>query len=273
MRLCICTTCSSNVNIILNNKKSHPRFPYIRNRGGFQNPTNSNTLCCSSSSPRKFTANGSERGISNTDEWFSTASPYEVLGVDESCSPAELKAAFRARVKEFHPDVFKDAGDSDAIIRRVLQAYEMLSKCHQFETIERESLDPFEEPECVAFDIFINEILCVGKGCPYSCVKRAPHAFSFNPLSGSAHAISQGHGEDYKVQLAVGQCPRSCIHYVTPSQRVILEELMDSVLNNPYSSAEAALLDSLTAKAKFENNRYQKLKKKPRVSTEYVDWF
>lgn len=36
-----------------------------------------------------------------------------------------------------------------------------------------------------------------------------------------------GHGEDYQVQLAVGQCPRSCIHYVTPSQRIILEELLD----------------------------------------------
>ncbi|KAJ6434428.1 hypothetical protein OIU84_018025 [Salix udensis] len=38
-----------------------------------------------------------------------------------------------------------------------------------------------------------------------------------------------GHGEDYQVQLAVGQCPRSCIHYVTPSQRVILEEFLDSI--------------------------------------------
>lgn len=28
----------------------------------------------------------------------------------------------------------------------------------------RECLDPFEDPECEAFDIFVNEVLCVGKG-------------------------------------------------------------------------------------------------------------
>nr|POE50071.1 hypothetical protein CFP56_68479 [Quercus suber] len=47
------------------------------------------------------------------------------------------------------------------------------------EIIERECLDRFEKLECEAFDIFVNEVLCVGKGCPYSCVERAPHAFSF----------------------------------------------------------------------------------------------
>lgn len=36
-----------------------------------------------------------------------------------------------------------------------------------------------------------------------------------------------GHAGDYQVQRAVGQCPRSCMHYVTPSQRIILEELLD----------------------------------------------
>lgn len=39
-----------------------------------------------------------------------------------------------------------------------------------------------------------------------------------------------GHGEDYRVQSAVNQCPRNCIHYVTPSQRIILEELLDRYL-------------------------------------------
>ena len=27
----------------------------------------------------------------------------------------------------------------------------------------RECLEPFEKPECEAFDIFVNEVLCVGK--------------------------------------------------------------------------------------------------------------
>ncbi|KAA3472671.1 Chaperone DnaJ-domain superfamily protein [Gossypium australe] len=205
---------------------------------------------------------------------LSSSSAYAVLGVDPNCSAAELKAAFRAKVKQYHPDVNKDGGDSDTMIRRVIQAYEMLSDYSRSEIIERECLDPFDSPESEAFDVFVNEVLCVGKGCPYSCVKRAPHAFSYDPSTGTARATSQGHGEDYRVQLAVGQCPRNCIHFVTPSQRIILEELLDSILNVPFDiSAEADLLYSLIVKAKFENNRYQKPKKQPKTSTKNVDWF
>ncbi|XP_017633323.1 uncharacterized protein LOC108475871 [Gossypium arboreum] len=149
----------------------------------------------------------------------------------------------------------------------------MLSDYSRSEIIERECLDPFDSPESEAFDFFVNEVLCIGKGCPYSCVKRAPHAFSYDPSTGTARATSQGHGEDYRVQLAVGQCPRNCIHFVTPSQRIILEELLDSILNVPFDiSAEADLLYSIV-KAKFENNRYQKPKKQPKTSTKNVDWF
>ncbi|CAL5330250.1 unnamed protein product [Camellia sinensis] len=219
-----------------------------------------------------FTLNCTSERIG--DDILSTSSAYEVLGVVPNCSPAELKAAFRTKVKQYHPDVRKDGELSDTMIRHVIQAYQILSKYTKTEIIERECLDPFDEPECEAFDIFINEVLCVGKGCPYSCVERAPHAFRFASSTGTAHATSQGHGEDYHVQLAVGQCPRSCIHYVTPSQRVVLEELLHSILDMPYdTSAEADLLYSLIVKAKFENNRYQKPKKQPKVSTDRVDWF
>ncbi|KAK9292721.1 hypothetical protein L1049_020700 [Liquidambar formosana] len=236
-------------------------------------PLPSHLLLSASSSP--FIVKCRER-IGNEEPNLSTSSAFNVLGVSPDCSAAELKAAFRARVKEFHPDVRKDGEDSDTMIRRVIQAYQMLSNYRRSEIIEscRECLDPFDEPECEAFDIFVNEFLCAGKGCPYSCVERAPHAFSFVSSTGTAHATSQGHGDDYRVQLAVGQCPRSCIHYVTPSQRVILEELLDSIMNVPYdSSAEADLLYSLIVKAKFENNRYQKPKKQPKASTKHVDWF
>ncbi|XP_020582272.1 uncharacterized protein LOC110025919 isoform X1 [Phalaenopsis equestris] len=181
------------------------------------------------------------------EDWVSSpsASPYQILGIDPACcSPARLKAAFRARVKEFHPDVYKGASNSDEIILRVIGAYEMLSKHFQFESVERLSSDPFEDPESEACDIFVNELLCVGKG----------------------------HVDDYQVQLAVGQCPRRCIHYVTPSQRAILQDVLQRVLNSPWDVGEAAFLESLISKAIFENRRYQNLKRKPTIETEYVDW-
>ncbi|RVW53483.1 hypothetical protein CK203_083759 [Vitis vinifera] len=271
----------------------------VTNLNGFNFPATFKTsLSFSSSSTSRFTVNCRDR--TGEEPKLSDSSAYAVLGVDPSCSAAELKAAFRAKVKQFHPDVNKEGGDSDKMIRLVIQAYELLSCCSRSEIIERECLDPFDEPECEAFDLFVNEVLCVGKGmgslfspsvvkrtplsnivlietldcCPYSCVNRAPHAFTFVSSTGTARATSQGHGEDYQVQLAVGQCPRSCIHYVTPSQRIVLEELLNSILDTPYdTSVEADLLYSLIVKARFENNRYQKPKKQPKGSTQHVDWF
>ncbi|XP_052155722.1 uncharacterized protein LOC127773627 [Oryza glaberrima] len=201
------------------------------------------------------------------------ATPLQILGLDASASytAAQLKAAFRARVKEFHPDVCKDTENADLIMRRVLEAYEILSG-NQGMMIERNNVDPFDEPECAACDIFVNELLCIGTGCPYSCVKRAPHAFAFADDTGTAHASSQGHYDDYNVQLAVGQCPRKCIYYVTPCQRTILEEILASVLMTPYDLSEAAVLDSLLSKAMFENNRYKKPKRETKSSSDYVDW-
>lgn len=223
---------------------------------------------------------GKGTGFSSDDEEpgtpqspLSSPSPYQILGVDPSCSFPQLKTAFRQKVKEFHPDVCRDMKEPDQMIKRVIQAYELLSKRHHLENNERDSLDPFEHPECEACDIFVNEILCIGKGCPYSCIERAPHAFSFTPERSTACASSQGHGDDYQVTLAVGQCPRRCIHYVTPSQRVILEELLSSILDSPYDPAEIAFLESLIVKATFENNRYQKPKSEPKASTEFVDWY
>ncbi|CAJ1960868.1 unnamed protein product [Sphenostylis stenocarpa] len=207
---------------------------------------------------------------------LSSASAYAVLGLDPLCSAADMKAAFRAKVKQFHPDLNRDsnAAYSDAMIRRVIEAYRILSNCTPSQLIESECLDPFDTPECEAFDIFVNQLLCVGEACSSSCVKRAPHAFTYASSTGTARASSQGHGDDYQVQCAVGQCPRSCIHYVTPSQRILLEELLNSILEAPYdTSAEADLLYSLITKAKFENNRYQKPKRQPKASNQHVDWF
>ncbi|XP_026456552.1 chaperone protein dnaJ C76, chloroplastic-like [Papaver somniferum] len=197
---------------------------------------------------------------------LSLSSAYEILGVSPYCTFAELKSAFRSKVKQYHPDVSKDVENSDDMIRQVITAYEIISKNPRFNDIDRDKLsnvDPFDEPECEALDIFINETLCIGKGCPSSCVKAAPNAFSFDSWTGTARATIQGQGNDYGIQNAVSGCPRNCIHYVTPSQRIILEELLNSILESPVvATAEADILYSLITKAKFENSRYQKPKKK-----------
>lgn len=61
----------------------------------------------------------------DADAPLTAASAYAVLGLQPNCSSAaEVKAAFRAKVKQFHPDTNRDR-NSDAIIRRVIDAYKV----------------------------------------------------------------------------------------------------------------------------------------------------
>jgi hypothetical protein len=41
-------------------------------------------------------------------------------------------------------------------------------------------------------DLITEKKMISSAGCPYSCVKRAPHAFAFADDIGTARAISQG---------------------------------------------------------------------------------
>ncbi len=53
---------------------------------------------------------------------------YEILGVEPTCSPAEIKSSFRKKAKELHPDL-KPANhkSSEELMRVLLDAYEVLS--------------------------------------------------------------------------------------------------------------------------------------------------
>lgn len=239
-------------------------------------PSDGQYWCQRARRKQRGRVNCSDNKEIGSEEWLARANPLEVLGLqDEDYTEDEIKAAFRAKVKEFHPDVYKGPGNASSIVQRVIKAYEILIKrISQGEYIQRSNSDPFEEPDCEALDIFVNEFLCIGKGCPYSCVKRAPHVFSYAPDTRCARAVTQGQGEDYQVQLAVGQCPENCIFYVTPSQRVILEELLARALESNDYLNEASMLESLIARANFENNRYQgRPKRNTKQSTKWVDWY
>ena len=65
---------------------------------------------------------------------------YAVLGVSSEASPAEIKAAFRRRIKELHPDLQATRATPpptpDLTVHQLIEAYEILSN-----TIQREEYD------------------------------------------------------------------------------------------------------------------------------------
>lgn len=52
---------------------------------------------------------------------------YEVLGVQKGVSDEELKKAYRAMVKKYHPDLHPDDKDAEAKMKEVNEAYDILS--------------------------------------------------------------------------------------------------------------------------------------------------
>lgn len=52
---------------------------------------------------------------------------YQILGVGESCSDAEVKSAYRKLAKKYHPDTAKDKKAAEEKFKEINEAYETLS--------------------------------------------------------------------------------------------------------------------------------------------------
>ena len=52
---------------------------------------------------------------------------YEVLGVQKGVSDDDLKKAYRAMVKKYHPDLHPDDKDAEEKMKEVNEAYDVLS--------------------------------------------------------------------------------------------------------------------------------------------------
>ena len=63
---------------------------------------------------------------------------YEVLGVSETATSGEIKAAFRARAKETHPDQNPGSNAADARFREVCAAFEVIGDAARRGDYDRE---------------------------------------------------------------------------------------------------------------------------------------
>eukprot|EP00899_Mesostigma_viride_P016717 jgi/Mesvir1/25046/Mv18330-RA.1 len=183
-------------------------------------------------------------------------------------------------MKESHPDV-SPLGEQEANEQAaaLIHAYKVLVvKLSPKESHDDvgEELDPFGDPQSEADEVFVNELRCIGRGCPYSCVARAPLTFAFAEGTGAARAICQGEGGNsaYLLNLAVGQCPVSCIAWVTRAQnQVLTAQLRRAIDGKEAANDVGVVIDSLIAQANYENGRVRTPRRKPKSSTEWVDMF
>lgn len=242
-------------------------------------------------------------------------SPWEVLGLDASVpgfdpTVAEVRAAYRARAKVYHPDVYPGDGDADAMMRRLGDALDAVVASDPPESPSRAAArsppdaDPFKCPEAPASVAFVNPFRCLGRRCPPTqcCVTRSPTSFGWREDTGAAGwrrgdardwsaletrasdaSLDEPSREDarrlaHDLNLAVGQCPAECIRWVTPMQADALEAAVERAAEAT-TEAERTLAGAemveMLAKAAFENGRAAggASRRKPKRTSEWVDWY
>ncbi|XP_004289486.1 PREDICTED: uncharacterized protein LOC101295761 isoform X1 [Fragaria vesca subsp. vesca] len=87
---------------------------------------------------RRFSTSSAE----STQTEFTEENAYELLGVSETSSFADIKASFHKLAKQTHPDLVHSDHDSDASRRfvQILAAYEILSDCERRAHYDRDLL-------------------------------------------------------------------------------------------------------------------------------------
>lgn len=64
--------------------------------------------------------------------------PYKVLGISRDATKEEIKKAYRARAKEYHPDLHPDDPQAAEKMNEINEAYDMLNNPEKYKKRARE---------------------------------------------------------------------------------------------------------------------------------------
>ncbi|CAI6011221.1 unnamed protein product [Closterium sp. NIES-65] len=161
---------------------------------------------------------------------------YQILGVPVGAPPADIRRAYRALQKKYHPDIA--GAQTHEMALKLNEAYDTLMDDTRRASYEKEWRDAavagyvgftgqprsaWAAPEGQQQAIFVDEAACIG--CR-ECVFAASRTFHFDAEAAVARVHTQWGDALPAVQSAIDSCPVSCIHTVTRGDLPILEFLV-----------------------------------------------
>lgn len=153
---------------------------------------------------------------------------YNILGVSPRATTREIKEAYRAIMKDCHPDLSQDE-ESTAFAALLNEVYATLVDPDMRATYDAvagfaaQSVNPFLDASFPRDNVFVDEFTCIG--CR-NCTNVCPASFAIEDDWGRARVMRQGVDSEEKLQEAIDTCPVSCIHWVTAPQLSLLEAAM-----------------------------------------------
>lgn len=161
---------------------------------------------------------------------------FELMGVSENATKAEIKAAYRQLQKIGHPDIVGEAAMPFSAIlnlaRNTLmdddarEAYADQARAYKSQSggaFDGHPVSNWAGPASEQRAVFVDETACVG--CK-ACTLWAPGTFGMETTYGRARCTTQWGDEEDLIQTAVEVCPVLCIYWVQRSQLPILEYSM-----------------------------------------------
>src|SRR6476659_2999677 len=87
-------------------------------------------------------------------EWLTMRDPYEVLGVSQTASEAEIKSAYRKLAKKLHPDANKHDPKAATRFAELNAAYEIAGDENKRKAFDRGEIDGEGKPRFQGFEGF-----------------------------------------------------------------------------------------------------------------------
>ncbi|MEW5303184.1 MAG: hypothetical protein WDW36_005901 [Sanguina aurantia] len=208
---------------------------------------------------------------------------YVLLGVDDDCTPEELKQAYRGAAKECHPDYLGETGHNICVLLN--EAYDTLSDAglrSQYNAKLEQALVDNEDkytgktmskwiPELAPrmaknteqFErrgVFVDEFTCIG--CK-QCMWCASATFRVEPEYGRSRVFAQWLDTEDNIQAAIDSCPVTCITWEDKADLPALEWVMQTQMTQRVGvgimqGGQGASMDVFAATRKFLKERKQK---------------